>query len=92
MSAAPGVIGAYDLPDLVTALVPQKIWIAHPVDALDEVVDLSEFNASCAFAKEQFELRVLPLIRVAMLKKNVMGLFFLRKYFFEKRMLYVCGH
>ncbi|MDR0744100.1 MAG: acetylxylan esterase [Tannerella sp.] len=60
MSAAPGVIGAYDLPDLVATLVPQKIWIAHPVDALDEVVDLSVFNASCAFAKEQFERSGFP--------------------------------
>jgi dienelactone hydrolase len=39
MSALPGVIGHYDLPDLVAALFPLKLCILNPVNALEQMVD-----------------------------------------------------
>jgi hypothetical protein len=41
MSALPGVLGYYDLPDLITALSPLKICVLNPVNALDQMVDNS---------------------------------------------------
>ena len=40
----PGVIGKYDLPDLVTAICPLRICILNPVSAVDQIVDASIFE------------------------------------------------
>ncbi|MDR2234040.1 MAG: acetylxylan esterase [Tannerella sp.] len=39
MSAPAGVIGQYDLPDLITALTPLNICLLNPVNALDQPAD-----------------------------------------------------
>ena len=44
MSAPTGVIGQYDLPDLVAAIAPLKICILNPVNALDKPVDNNLFE------------------------------------------------
>ena len=41
MSALPGVLSNYDLPDLIAALSPLRISILNPVNALDQMVDNS---------------------------------------------------
>ena len=44
MSAPAGVIGQYDLPDMIAALSPLKIGMFNPVNALDQMVDISIFE------------------------------------------------
>jgi len=44
MSTMPGIIGKYDVPDLVTALYPLKICILSPVNSLDEMIDSNLFD------------------------------------------------
>ena len=43
MSAVPGVLANYDLPDLVAALSPMKIHMINPVNALGQPVDNNTF-------------------------------------------------
>ena len=54
MSAPPGVIGKYDLPDLVTALYPLKIYIVNPVNALDDPIDSSIFDKTYTDARKRY--------------------------------------
>ena len=44
MSAPAGVIGAYDIPDLITALSPLKICMINPVNSLEQAVDSPIFE------------------------------------------------
>ena len=54
MSAPAGVMGAYDLPDLVTALYPLNICVLHPVNAIDQMVDDNMFWQMYAEAKKKY--------------------------------------
>jgi len=54
MSAPAGVIGQYDLPDLVTAIAPFKICMLNPVNALDQMVDNSTFEEAYSDAREKY--------------------------------------
>ena len=54
MSAPAGVIGKYDLPDLLTALFPLKICMINPVDALDQTVDSNTFDRTYREAKNKY--------------------------------------
>ena len=44
MSAPAGVMGQYDLPDLVTAIAPLKICVLNPVNSLEQKVDKNLFE------------------------------------------------
>jgi hypothetical protein len=54
MSTMPGVIGKYDIPDIVTAIYPLKICIINPVNSLDEMIDSSIFDRAFADAKKKY--------------------------------------
>ena len=54
MSALPGIIGKYDLPDLVTALSPMKICMVNPVNSLDQMIDNSTFDQIYEDAKKKY--------------------------------------
>jgi len=54
MSAPAGVIGQYDLPDLVAALSPMKICMVNPINALDQPVDDNLFDQTYREAKQQY--------------------------------------
>jgi dienelactone hydrolase len=54
LSAVPEVMGKYDLPDLVTALFPLKIFMLNPVDALGQTVDYNIFEQEYADAKQKY--------------------------------------
>ena len=54
MSAPAGVIGKYDLPDLVTAIAPLKVCILNPVNALDQTVNNNLFEQTYADAKKKY--------------------------------------
>ena len=54
MSAPAGVIGKYDLSDLVTALYPLKICILNPVNSLDQRVDRTVFDQSYLDARKKY--------------------------------------
>ena len=54
MSAPAGVVGSYDLPDLVTAAYPLKICILNPVNALDDMVDSNLFEQVYTDAKRKY--------------------------------------
>ena len=54
MSAMPGVIGKYDLPDLVTAIYPLKIYMVNPVNALDQMIDASKFGQAYMDAMKKY--------------------------------------
>ena len=54
MSAPPGVIGKYDIPDLVTAIAPLKVCILNPVNALDKAVDINLFDQTYSEAKKKY--------------------------------------
>ena len=54
MSAPPGVIGQYDLSDLVAAIAPLKICMINPVDALDHQVEPTVFDQLYEDVKKQY--------------------------------------
>ena len=54
-SAPAGVIGTYDLPDLVTALSPMKICMVNPVNSLDQMVDHNIFDQIYQDAKKKYD-------------------------------------
>ena len=54
MSAPAGVMGQYDLPDLVTAIAPFKTGILNPVNALDQMVDNNTFEEVYSNAREKY--------------------------------------
>ncbi|MDR0348808.1 MAG: acetylxylan esterase [Tannerella sp.] len=54
MSALPGVIGKYDLPDLVTAISPLKICFLNPVNALDQMIDRGIFEQAYMDVKKTY--------------------------------------
>jgi len=54
MSAPAGVIGQYDLPDLVAALSPMKICMVNPVNALEQIVDSDVFDNMYMDAREKY--------------------------------------
>jgi hypothetical protein len=54
MSTLPGIIGKYDISDMVTAIYPLKICIINPVNSLDEMIDSSIFDQSFADAKKRY--------------------------------------
>jgi hypothetical protein len=54
MSAMPGIIGRYDVPDLVTAICPRKICIINPVNSLDQMVDEDTIDTLYLYAKEKY--------------------------------------
>jgi len=66
LSTPAGVIGKYDLPDLVAALSPMKICMVNPVNALDIMVENSIFdqtykktqNLSVVFDKKNVFLKI----------------------------------
>ena len=52
MSTPAGVIGKYDLPDLVTAISPLKIYMINPVNALNQMVDSAVFEQTYMDARK----------------------------------------
>ena len=54
MSAPAGVIGQYDLPDLVAAIAPFKICMLNPVNALDQMVDNNTFDQVYSDARKKY--------------------------------------
>jgi len=54
MSTLPGIIGKYDLPDLVTALSPMRICMINPVNSLDQMIDNSVFDQEYMYAKKKY--------------------------------------
>lgn len=54
MSAVPGIISAYDIPDLVAAIAGRKVLMVKPVDALDEKVETTIFDKEYSAVKEYF--------------------------------------
>ena len=54
MSTMPGVIGKYDVPDIVTAIYPLKICILNPVNALDQMVDNTVFDQTYTDARKKY--------------------------------------
>jgi cephalosporin-C deacetylase-like acetyl esterase len=54
MSAVPGMVGRYDLPDLAAAIAPVKVLMLHPVDASGEKVNRQTSDAVYSKAKERF--------------------------------------
>jgi hypothetical protein len=51
----PGVLKAYDLPDLVAALVPRPTWIVDARDPLGHRVGIAEVRGQYAGAVEAFK-------------------------------------
>ena len=54
MSTPDGVIGKYDLPDLIAALSPVKILMINPVNALDKPVDKAVFDHTYSDVKNKY--------------------------------------
>ena len=54
MSALPGVIGKYDLPDLVATVYPLKTGILNPVNALDQMIDNNTFEQAYHDARSKY--------------------------------------
>lgn len=55
MSTPSGVIGKYDLQDLIAALTNAKVLIVNPVNALDEDINIDPYSSSYSFAKQIFK-------------------------------------
>jgi hypothetical protein len=55
MSTPAGVIGKYDIPDLITALAPLKICLLNPVNALDKKVDNTIFGQFYEDARKKYD-------------------------------------
>jgi hypothetical protein len=54
-SVVPGVVKAYDLPDLVAALAPKPVWLVDAVDPLGEPVPLEETRKQYSSSIEAFK-------------------------------------
>jgi cephalosporin-C deacetylase-like acetyl esterase len=54
-SVVPGVLKAYDVPDLVAALAPRPVWVTDAVDPLGKRVALAEIQKEYARASEAFK-------------------------------------
>jgi len=54
MSALPGIIGKYDLPDIVAAIAPLSVCMVNPVNSLDQMMNSSTFNQIYADAKKKY--------------------------------------
>jgi len=54
MSAVAGMIGQYDLPDLVASLSPMRICMVNPVNSLDQMVDSGTFEQSYMDARKKY--------------------------------------
>jgi hypothetical protein len=54
MSTAAGIIGKYDIPDLVTALYPLKICIINPVNSMDQMIDNTLFDQAYKDVKQKY--------------------------------------
>lgn len=55
MSAIPGVIGEYDLSDLVSVIAPRKVLMLNPCNSLDQKVGSDIFTSVYAKAKERYQ-------------------------------------
>jgi len=55
MSALPGGIAKYDVPDLVTALAPLKLCLINPVNALDQMIDSNLLDQTYKEAKQKYD-------------------------------------
>jgi hypothetical protein len=51
----PGVLKAYDLPDLVAALAPREVWIVDPLDPLGYRLGLAKIRGQYAGAVEAYK-------------------------------------
>jgi hypothetical protein len=54
MSTPPGVVGKYDLSDMVAALAPLKILMINPVNSLDKKVEKHLFDQTYSEAKNKY--------------------------------------
>lgn len=54
MSTMPGIIGKYDMSDLVTAIYPLKICILNPVNSLDQMIDNGIFDQTYTDARKKY--------------------------------------
>lgn len=55
-SVVPGVLKAYDLPDLVAALAPRPVWLVDAVDPLGKPVPLEETRKQYSSSIEAFKV------------------------------------
>jgi cephalosporin-C deacetylase-like acetyl esterase len=55
-SVIPGVLKAYDLPDLVAAVAPRPVWLVDAVDPLGHEVKLADTEKEYARAAEAFRV------------------------------------
>ena len=53
-SIVPGVLGRYDLPDLVVALAPRPVWIMNAVSPTGRVLLRKEVSAEYRYAAETY--------------------------------------
>ena len=53
-SVIPGVLKAYDLPDLVTAVAPRPVWIVDAIDPLGKAIPIEETKKEYARSLEAF--------------------------------------
>ena len=54
-SVVPGVLKAYDVPDLLAAVAPRPVWVANAVDPLGKEVALAELQRKYSRASEAFK-------------------------------------
>jgi hypothetical protein len=50
----PGVLGKYDLPDMVAALAPRPVWIMDPTPPVGEPLPPREARKVYAYAAEAY--------------------------------------
>jgi hypothetical protein len=53
-SVIPGVLKAYDLPDLVAAVAPRPVWLVDAVDSLGRVLPAEQTKGQYARSFEAF--------------------------------------
>lgn len=61
-AVVPGVLGTYDLPDLVAALTPRPVWLVNARSPLGENLTLPEVRASYQYAIDAYSSAGAPAL------------------------------
>ncbi len=73
MSAVPGMLAEYDLPDLVSAIAPTKVLMINPLNGIGDKVNANVFNNAYSKVKETYDtIRSSDYFRVETDESNIL--------------------